>query len=160
MEVLPGSDQFILFLNKFIALICYQYNIQKSDLNSLDFSKFSFKLSKRTKKLRYINYNGQLIASFRTHDGFIVFSRFGANFFLKFIKKPKMRIIISQEISEFISNGRNVFAKHIIKMDPSLRPESEVFIVDLNDDFIALGKLIMTIEDVKKFQSGVAVKVR
>ena len=71
-----------------------------------------------------------------------------------------MRVVIPSDISEFISKGRNVFAKHILKIDNELRPESEVFIVDPDDNLIALGKLILNKNEIFQFKSGVAVKVR
>ncbi|MHA1229231.1 MAG: PUA domain-containing protein [Candidatus Helarchaeota archaeon] len=160
MEILSNSSQYYFYMRKFIALLKFQYYI---DDVSIDFFKnlnLSFIFSKNTGRLKYIKSNGKIIATFRAHDGFLVLTKFGATIIKNLIEYPKLRVVIPNEISEFIAKGRNVFSKHVIEIDQELRPESEVLIVDQTDKLVGIGKLIMSPVDVKKFKTGVAVKVR
>jgi predicted RNA-binding protein (TIGR00451 family) len=76
------------------------------------------------------------------------------------ISTPRLRIIVLNEISEFIKKGRNVFCKHVVDIDENLRPLDEVIVVNQNDELLAIGRLKLPISYVKSFSSGVAVNVR
>ncbi len=73
---------------------------------------------------------------------------------------PALRVVIQDDVGTFISEGRNVFAKHVVDIDPSLLPEDEVIIVDTQDHLLAVGRLLLPPIEVKKFNWGVAVKTR
>ncbi|MEM3292633.1 MAG: PUA domain-containing protein, partial [Saccharolobus sp.] len=56
--------------------------------------------------------------------------------------------------------GRNVFAKHVIAVDSSIRSGDEVIIVNENDKLIALGKAKLSGEEMLEYKKGVAVYVK
>ncbi|TFF89188.1 MAG: pseudouridine synthase [Promethearchaeota archaeon] len=160
MEINFDNQEFIYHLRKFYALLQYQYSIPKSNLKLINKPKTSFILSKNTNRLRFIKYQNNLIATFRSQDGNLVLTKEGAILIKELLPPPKMRVAILDEISDFIKRGRNLFVKHITKFDPELRPGSEVLVVNSNDELIAVGKIIMSKKDLITFKSGVAVKIR
>jgi uncharacterized protein with predicted RNA binding PUA domain len=84
----------------------------------------------------------------------------GAEILLKSIEKPKLRVVILKDIVPFIQRGRNVFAKHVVDVDPNIRPGDEVIIVDPDDNLIAIGRAVLSAKEMLAFRSGVAVKTR
>ncbi|MCS7364479.1 MAG: pseudouridine synthase [archaeon GB-1867-035] len=118
------------------------------------------KKSKKTGKIKEIYYQGKLLATKRPKDGFFALSIEGAKRILKAIEKPRLRVIVKNEVATYIMKGRNVFAKHIVNADPNIRPGSEVIIVDENDNLLAIGKAILNGEEMLAFKTGIAVKVR
>ena len=63
-------------------------------------------------------------------------------------------------VEEFVEKGGNVFAKHVVDVDPELRPEEEVLVVGRRDRLLAVGRSFFNAEEMKSFKIGVAVKVR
>ncbi|MBD3227240.1 MAG: hypothetical protein GF329_03550 [Candidatus Lokiarchaeota archaeon] len=160
MEITPNSTIFTKLLRKFNSLLKYQYGINQENIGLINNSNLFFILSKNTKRLRFIKYNGNLIATFRSNDGKLVFTKEGATLIKNLLPFPKMRVKILDEITSFIKKGRNLFVKHIIDFDPEIRPGSEVLVVNSKDELIATGKIIMSKRDLATFKSGVAVKIR
>ena len=73
---------------------------------------------------------------------------------------PELRVIVQDDAAEFISEGKNVFAKFVIEMDPGLRPMDETIVVDSEDRLLGIGQVVLIREEAKAFQRGIAVKVR
>jgi predicted RNA-binding protein (TIGR00451 family) len=116
--------------------------------------------SPKTGKIRFIYLYDDLISTIRANDGKIALHLKGAEIILQNTKKPKLRVIILKDIVPFIIQGRSVFAKHIIEVDPNIRPGDEVIVVDPDDNLIAVGKAILSEKEMRAFQSGAAVKIR
>ncbi|MHA1603029.1 MAG: PUA domain-containing protein [Candidatus Freyarchaeota archaeon] len=116
--------------------------------------------SPKTGRIRYVYLDGELLSTIRPNDGRIALSLKGAERILKATEKPKLRVIILKDVAPFITQGRSVFAKHIMDVDPNIRPSDEIIVVDHDDDLIAVGKATMTAKEMLAFQSGVAVKIR
>ena len=64
------------------------------------------------------------------------------------------------EVVEFISQGRNVMAKHVLKAGDGIRPGDEVIVLDKKKRVIAVGKALLNGEEMLAFSKGVAVKTR
>jgi predicted RNA-binding protein (TIGR00451 family) len=64
------------------------------------------------------------------------------------------------DVVEAIEQGRNVFAKHVVDASNNIRPGDEVVVIDQKGQVIAVGKTLMTKEEMLSFKSGVAIKVR
>ncbi len=116
--------------------------------------------SQKTGKIRFVYLNDDLLATIRSNDGKIALHLKGAERILENTKKPKLRIVILKDIVPFIVQGRNVFAKHILEVDPNIRPNDEVIVVDSDDKLIAVGKAVLSANEMLAFQTGVAVKIR
>jgi predicted RNA-binding protein (TIGR00451 family) len=67
---------------------------------------------------------------------------------------------MNEESSEFIRKGGTAFCKHVIDADPEIRAYDEVILVDEKDKLLATGKAMLSCEEMKIFDHGVAVKVR
>ncbi|MEM3525897.1 MAG: PUA domain-containing protein [Candidatus Jordarchaeaceae archaeon] len=116
--------------------------------------------SPKTGKIRFIYLGEDLISTIRANDGKIALHLKGAEIILKNTKKPKLRVVISREVVPFVREGRSVFAKHVLDVDPNIRPGDEVIVVDPDDKLVAVGKAILSENEIRVFQTGVAVKVR
>ena len=150
----------LLGLRQIRAISDYQFGIGVTDILFDDIKNIHLERSLKTNKIRYIYENNNLILVLRPKNGLFTLSLYSAKKVIKKISPPKLRIIVLNEISEFIKRGRNVFCKHVIDYDNELRPLDEVIIVNQDDELLAIGKLKIPIHFVKSFSSGVAVDVR
>ncbi|MBN1168189.1 MAG: pseudouridine synthase [Methanospirillaceae archaeon] len=119
----------------------------------------SFILSRR-RELRQILYKGKRLATLRAHDGRLTLGLAGAIRLHSLIPPPLYRIVIRDDVSEFISAGKNVFAKHVISADPGIMAGDEVLVVDSHDTLLATGEALLGGKEVCSFSFGQAVEVR
>ncbi len=136
----------------------YQFGPEFADILAPEGIFVTF--SKRTKKVREIIYNDQRLATLRPTDGAYSLGIAGAERIVQETKSPKRRVVVLTDIAEFIADGRNVFAKHVVSVDPTIQPEDEVIIVSEEDKLLAVGRAKLSAEYMLAFQSGTAVKVR
>jgi len=73
---------------------------------------------------------------------------------------PRSWIRIQEEAVPFVAKGRSVFAKHVVDADVEIRPQEEVFVINGNGEVLAVGRALLTGEEMKAFKRGVAVRVR
>jgi uncharacterized protein with predicted RNA binding PUA domain len=73
---------------------------------------------------------------------------------------PDYRVVIRDDVAEFIAQGKNAFAKHVVSADPRIRAGDEVLVVTAADHLIACGKAMLSGEEMLAFNYGGAVKVR
>ena len=117
-------------------------------------------LSKATGKIRHVYMNGERIMSIRAHDGMISLSLAGARRLQRAFKFPKLRVVVRNDVAEFIKKGRDVFAKHVVQVDGNIRPGMEVIVVNQNDELLAVGRAVLSGEEMILLNRGVAVRVR
>lgn len=67
---------------------------------------------------------------------------------------------MQNDVSDFIRTGGDVFAKHVIRADEELRPAEEAIVTDENGNLLAVGRAVLSGNDMKYFKRGVAVRVR
>ncbi len=149
-----------LGLRQILAISDYQFGVSITNLFFGDLKLIHFKRSPNTDKIRYIYHKNNLLFPLRPNNGLFTLSLYSANLIIRNISTPKLRVVVLDEISEFIRKGRNVFCKHVIKIDNDLRPLDEVIVVNQDDELLAIGKLKLPISYVKSFSSGIAVNVR
>jgi len=118
------------------------------------------KCSKTTGKIRFVFLGKKLLATLRGRDGMVALTLNGAKRLLDAFSRPRFMVVVKDEVASFIADGRNVFAKHVVKADPEIRPYEEVVITCGNDEVLAVGKALLTGEEMLVFKRGVAVKVR
>jgi len=116
--------------------------------------------SRRTGRIRHIFRKNQLIATLRPKDGYLALTMAGARLILSGIKQPPNVVSVQTDVSEFIRAGGDVFAKHVVRADRRLRPAEEVIVVDENNHLVAVGRAVLSGNDMQYFKRGVAVKVR
>ena len=145
-------------LRKIRGIANYQFGDNIGDI--LFPSEVNIVCSPSTKRIRYVYLNDKLLATLRPKDGLFALTITGAQHILKKADKFRFKVQVNEEAVPFIKAGRNVFAKHVIDASPEIRPKSEVIIVDKFNTLLAVGKSVLSGEEMKAFQKGVAVKVR
>lgn len=120
----------------------------------------SVSYSRKTNKVREIWFDNQRIATLRANDGYLSLGLAGALRILEKTKSSFRRVIVQSDVSEFIRDGRNVFAKHVVAVDPSIKPADEVIVVSEDDSLLAVGKARLSSEYMLAFDKGLAVNVR
>ena len=116
--------------------------------------------SRKTGKVKGIYYKGKLLATLRPSDGYLALSVDGACRLTKALYPPRYRVVVQDDVLEFIKQGRNLFSKHVISADPEIRPGEEVLITDSRDHVVAVGRAVLNGVEMKRFKTGLAVKVR
>ena len=154
------DTKFLLDLRKIKAISDYQFSPLITDILFDNEANIKIEYSKNTKKIRHIYYQENLLLNLRPTNGFFTLSLFSAKKIIKSVPKPILRVIVQNEISEFIKKGRNVFCKHIIDIDDNLRALDEVIVVNQKDELLAIGKLVFPVPYLRSFKRGIAVNVR
>jgi uncharacterized protein with predicted RNA binding PUA domain len=116
-------------------------------------------LSSRTQRIRWVFHEIRLLATLRATDGLFSLTLEGAQR-LSQVRPMRNWIKVQDEVAQFIASGRSLFAKHVVACDREIRPGEEVFIVDSQQKVLAVGKAVLTGEEMEKFSRGVAVKIR
>jgi len=116
--------------------------------------------SKRTGRIRYVYLIDRRLATLRPTDGLFSLSIAGAKRIVEDISSARCLVIVQDDVSKFIAEGGDVFAKHVVKADSSIRPKDEVIVVDENNSVLAVGRAVLSGEEMEVFPKGVAVKVR
>jgi 7-cyano-7-deazaguanine tRNA-ribosyltransferase len=162
MDVLAMMCQkppsFNMDLTRVRAVADYQFGKGAADL-LLD-GKVELKKSETTGKIRNVLVDKEHILSMRANDGFFTLRPPGAKRLKKGFASPKLRVVVKDDAIPFNREGKNVFCAFVLDCDPDVRPMDEVLVVDSNDDLVALGRALLTREEMLAFGSGIAVKVR
>ncbi|MFX0106473.1 MAG: PUA domain-containing protein [Candidatus Hodarchaeota archaeon] len=150
----------LLGLRKIKSISDYQFGKEITDILFDDINQIRFERSPNTNKIRYIYYMDNLLLTLRPTNGFFTLTLYSARKLTDKIDPPKLRVIVLNDISEFIKEGRNVFCKHVVDIDEDLRPLDEVIVVNQNDELLGIGKLRIPVSYVKSFSHGIAVNIR
>jgi predicted RNA-binding protein (TIGR00451 family) len=145
-------------VRKLIGVANYQFGAPAGDV--LFKGKFRVKCSRRTGRIRHVFRGKNLLATLRPIDGYLALSLAGARVLLSKMKSPPNVIVVENGVSEFIKNGGDVFAKHIVTAPESIRPAEEVIVTDEDGTLLGVGTSRLSGNDMKYFKRGVAVRVR
>ena len=116
--------------------------------------------SRKTGRIRHIYLNNTIVATFRPTDGFFSLTLFGAKRLAGVLPPPKLRVTVQEEVERFIAEGGDLFAKHVASADSELRAGEEAIVVSSSGSVLAVGKALLTGEEMLGFKRGIAVKVR
>lgn len=116
--------------------------------------------SRRTGRIRYVYLDGKRLATLRPKDGLLSLSIAGAKRIAENAGSARCLVTVQGDVSEFIAQGGDVFAKHVVKADSEIRPKDEVIVVNQNSEVLAVGRAVLSGEEMEVFKRGVAVKVR
>lgn len=116
--------------------------------------------SKRTGRIRYVYLDGKRLATLRPTDGSFSLSITGAKRIAENRDSAKCFVTVKDDVSKFIAEGSDVFAVHVLKADDEIRPKDEVIVVNESGEVLAVGRAVLSGEEMKAFKTGVAVKVR
>lgn len=116
--------------------------------------------SPRTGRIRYINLNGERLATLRPTDGLLSLSTKAAIFMAENLPFARCFVTVRNDVSEFIADGGDVFAAHVILVDDEIRAKDEVIVKDETGNVLAVGRAMLSSVEMTAFKTGVAVKVR
>ncbi|HLN89210.1 MAG TPA: PUA domain-containing protein [Candidatus Binatia bacterium] len=116
--------------------------------------------SPRTGRIRYINLDGERLATLRPTDGLLSLSIKAAVFAAKNTPQAKCFVTVQNDVSKFIAEGGDVFAIHVIKVDEEVGAKDEVIVLDEDRQVLAVGRAVLSSGEMRAFKTGVAVKVR
>ncbi|MGB9756506.1 MAG: PUA domain-containing protein [Candidatus Bathyarchaeales archaeon] len=116
--------------------------------------------SKRTGRIRYVYLDGKRLATLRPTDGLFSLSIAGAKRIAENRNSAKCFVTVKDDVSKFIAEGGDVFAVHVVKADDEIRPKDEVIVLNEKGEVLAVGRAVLSGEEMKAFKTGVAVKVR
>jgi len=122
--------------------------------------KVKIEYSRRTGRIRYVYLNGIRLATMRPTDGLFSLSLVGAKRLAGHPGKAKCIAIVKSSVAEFVAAGGDVFAVHMLYADEDIRAKDEVIVVDENNNVLAVGRAMLSSEEMTSFKRGVAVKVR
>ena len=113
-----------------------------------------------TGRIRQVLYNGVRLATVRASDGRLTLGIEGARRLQAVLPAPGYRVVIRDDVAEFVAKGKNAFAKHVIAADPKIRAGDDVLVVAGNDRLVACGGAQISGAEMLAFNYGVAVRVR
>jgi len=116
--------------------------------------------SRRTGRIRYVYLAGKRLATMRPTDGLFSLSITGAKRVVETKRSAKCFVTVQNDVSEFIARGEDVFAAHVVRADDEIRSRDEVIALDEAGKILAVGRAVLSGDEMKAFKRGVAVKVR
>jgi uncharacterized protein with predicted RNA binding PUA domain len=116
--------------------------------------------SPRTGRIRYINLNGERLATLRPTDGVLSLSIKAAVFMAENLAFAKCFVTVQNDVSKFIAAGGDVFAVHVVNVDAEVGAKDEVVVLDEDKHVLAVGRAMLSSREMRSFKTGVAVKVR
>lgn len=70
------------------------------------------------------------------------------------------RVVVGDESEPFVREGRNAFAKFVLRADEAIRPRDEVLVTHEDGSLLGVGRAELAGEGMLAFESGMAVKIR
>ena len=116
--------------------------------------------SRKTGRIRHIFYRDQLIATLRPKDGYLALTPHAANIILSKVKHPASLVVVETGVSDAVKAGGDIFAKHILRANPTLRPGEEAIVTDEEGSLLGVGSAVLSGLEMRAFKRGVAVKLR
>jgi uncharacterized protein with predicted RNA binding PUA domain len=113
-----------------------------------------------TGRVRQILLKSKRLATVRARDGRLTLGIAGAERLHHILQPPGYRVIILDEVGDFIASGKNVFSKHVLSADPIIRAGDEVLVVKSGDILLGTGTAMISGAEMLAFNYGLAVKVR
>jgi 7-cyano-7-deazaguanine tRNA-ribosyltransferase len=153
-----GASKFDVDLARVRAVSDYQFGPGTGDL-LLD-GKVELVKSKNTDRIRNVLVDGEHVLSMRAPDGFFSLRPPGARRLLKGLAPPKLRVMVAEDSEQFNREGKNVFCQFVRACDPALVPMDEAIVVNLRDELLAIGRALLTGEEMLALRKGLAVRVR
>lgn len=115
-------------------------------------------VSRRTGKAKEIIELGSHLGTLNPKSGTFSLSLQGARRLQ--VTQGSPLVMVRSEFASPISQGGNVFARHITEADDGIRPGNEAIVLSEDSTLIAVGRSHLSGEEAKKFKRGIAIKVR
>lgn len=140
-------------------LVDYQLGLNAGDVLLPSPSRIYVAVSPNTLRIRNVYVDNKLVFSIRASDSKIILHIYGGFLLWRnYARYP--RIVVVNEVADFIADGGNVFSRHVLHVDDDLRPGDEVIVVDEDSNLLAVGTLRLSPIEALFFTRGEAVRVR
>ena len=113
-----------------------------------------------TGRVRNVLLGTERLATIRAQDGRLVLGIVGARRLHAVLAPPAYRVVVLDEVEEFVAAGKNAMAKHVTAADPGIRAGDEVLVVASDDRLVATGTAVLSGPEMTACMYGVAVNVR
>ncbi len=143
-----------------IVRVIADYQFGKGAGKALFPDTCKFILSPSSGRIRQIMDSGVRIATMKAESGWFTLSIEGARRLKSAFPYPKLRVVVMNDVQEFIKSGKNVFARHVVEADSEIRANDEVIVVNESDEILATGKAVLSAFEMLESSRGVAVSVR
>jgi conserved protein with predicted RNA binding PUA domain len=150
MRLLDGRRQFAVMLD---------YEFGPGTSKALPKSGLTFVYSKRSDRLKQVFHEEELFATIRP-SGIIAPTYHGATFLIRSKVYARNSVTVDKGAVPFVSEGKSVFCKFVIKVGKHVLPYGEVAVLDPEGRLIAVGNAKMHGDFMREFRYGVAVKTR
>jgi len=145
-------------LEKLRAIADYQFGYGSGAALFPDESKVEY--SKNTGRPRHLFLGDALLANYRPNDALFTITIAGAERIISGVEDYDQYVVVVDEVIEFIEQGKNLFSRHIKDVGAGVKPGQEAIILDTEGKVAAVGKVILTKDEMLRFKTGVAVKTR
>ncbi|MEM4496910.1 MAG: PUA domain-containing protein [Archaeoglobaceae archaeon] len=135
----------------------YQFGAGAGKALFPDSCKFVFST---TGKIRQVFDGNVRIATLKADSGLLTLSIEGAKRLHSVFPFPKLRVVVIDEVSDFIAAGKSVFAKHVVQVDENIRAYDEILVTNTKDELLATGQALLSAFEMLEMDRGMAVKVR
>lgn len=116
--------------------------------------------SRATGRIRYVNLNGDRLATYRPTDGLLSLSILAAQRLVASSNTRGYLVTVRSDVAQFVAEGGDVFAAHVVKVEESVHAKDEVVVVDEAGKVVGVGRALLSGAEMRAFKTGVAVKVR
>ncbi|MGW8181319.1 MAG: PUA domain-containing protein, partial [bacterium] len=115
--------------------------------------------SRNTNRPRHIYIDDTMVANFRPTDALLTLTIAGAE---RLNQLPGLTgyVVVIDDVLEFIEQGKNLFARHVVEAGPGIRPDDEVIVRNTKGDVVAVGRAVLTSDEMLRFKTGLAVNTR
>ena len=113
-----------------------------------------------TGRVRNIVLGRDRLATIRAQDGRLTLGIEGARRLHAILPTPSYRVVILDEVEEFVAAGKNAMARHVVMADPMIRAGDEVLVVASGDRLVATGTAMLSGDEMTACMYGVGVNVR
>jgi uncharacterized protein with predicted RNA binding PUA domain len=145
-------------LRRIQSIADYQFGVGVGTVLFSDTVQIEY--SHSTGRIRYINLDGERLATLRPTDGMLSLSVNAAKNLVKAVPNLHCLVTVRQDVAKFAADGGDVFAAHVVKVDPEIRSKEEVIVLDEAGTVVSVGRALLSASEMSAFKTGVAVKVR
>jgi 7-cyano-7-deazaguanine tRNA-ribosyltransferase len=114
--------------------------------------------SRTTGRLRRVLKDGSSLLEVGL-DGLPHLTFQGGSFLRPHLPYPAGRVVAAEEAAAFVAEGRSLFSRHVLEVDPETVPGSPVLVVDASDRLLAVGRAMLSSGEMSRWARGVAVRV-
>jgi len=150
----PSNQQ----LRKLIGVGNYQFGLGVGPV--LFNRNVLIECSRKTGRIRRIYHRNLLIATLRPKDGYLALTPHGASIILSKFRNSLNLVVVQRDVSNAIETGGDIFAKHVVRAPPDLRPGDEAIVTNEEGVLLGVGAAVLSGREMCAFKRGVAVKLR